>query len=850
MKVPQSTYRLQIRPECTLQDAATLVDYLKALGVDWVYVSPILTAEQGSDHGYDVTDPSAIDPVRGGPEGLEALASAAHGAGMGVLADIVPNHMGVATPVQNPWWWSLLKEGSGSRYAEAFDVDWDLGGGKIRIPVLGDSGDELEKLTLVPAAESKSGEPELHYYDNCFPVADGTFDDDDADPQAVHSRQHYELMNWRRADDELNYRRFFAVNTLAGIRVEEPWVFDEAHAEVLRWVREGLVDGLRIDHPDGLADPAGYLDRLRSESGGTYVLVEKILEPGESLPEGWACEGTSGYDALAQIDRLWVDPAGRETLDALDSELRGSSGPVSWQDMTHGTKRMIADGILHSEALRLARLVPADAGLEPDVAADAIGELLTCFPVYRSYLPQHREYLEEAARLAKQYRPDLSDAVDTLRPLLSDVGNQQGAPAAPAAPAALGGSATAAAPGAPDVAAASSGSDAAAAPALAIRFQQTSGMVMAKGVEDTAFYRYTRLTSLTEVGADPSEFSLDVDQFHLEVAGRQQDYPYAMTTLSTHDTKRGEDVRARISVLSEMAPRWAEIMRSLQDLAPLEDGPLANLLWQAVIGAWPASRERLHAYAEKASREAGNSTLWTAPDEEFEAAMHRLIDAAFDNPEVNRIVSEFVQEIDGFGKSNSLSAKMVQLTMPGVPDVYQGTELWEDSLVDPDNRRPVDFDERRRLLAQLDGGTSGGSATGSSGGGIATGSSAGGSSNTMADRDNDDVGLAKLLVTSRALRLKRDRPELFTSYTPFSASGDAAGHLVGFDRGGAITLATRLPAGLKKRGGWGDTAVALPSAMRDELTGRSYPSGEVPVAEVLNDYPVALLVAVAEEEAQ
>ncbi|GAB3518254.1 malto-oligosyltrehalose synthase [Arthrobacter monumenti] len=807
MKVPQSTYRLQIRPECTLQDAAALVDYIKALGVDWVYVSPILTAEQGSDHGYDVTDPSAIDPARGGPEGLEALAAAAHGAGMGVLADIVPNHMGVATPVQNPWWWSLLKEGGGSRYADAFDVDWDLGGGKIRIPVLGDSADELEKLTLVPAAESKSGEPELHYYDNCFPVAEGTFDDD-ADPQSVHARQHYELMNWRRADDELNYRRFFAVNTLAGIRVEEPWVFDEAHAEILRWVRDGMVDGLRIDHPDGLADPAGYLDRLRSESGGIYVLVEKILEPGESLPESWACEGTSGYDALAQIDRLWVDPAGRETLDALDSELRGGSGPVSWQDMTRGTKRMIADGILHSEVLRLARLVPADAGLEQDAAADAIGELLTCFPVYRSYLPQHREYLEEAARLAKQYRPDLAGAVDTLLPLLSDVGNQQGAPAAPAA-------------------------------ALAIRFQQTSGMVMAKGVEDTAFYRYTRLTSLNEVGADPSEFSLDVDQFHLETAGRQQDYPCAMTTLSTHDTKRGEDVRARISVLSEVAHRWTQIMRSLQDLAPLEDGPLANLLWQAVIGAWPASRERLHAYAEKASREAGNSTLWTAPDEEFEAAMHRLIDAAFDNPEVNRIVTDFVREIDGFGKSNSLSAKIVQLTMPGVPDVYQGTELWEDSLVDPDNRRPVDFDKRRRLLAQLDDGT---------GGGSATGSSAGGSVHTKVD--DDDVGLAKLLVTSRALRLKRDRPELFTSYTPFRANGDAADHLVGFDRGGAITLATRLPAGLKKRGGWGDTAVALPSAMRDELTGRSYRAGEIPVFDLMSDYPVALLAADAEEETQ
>ncbi|GAB3248090.1 malto-oligosyltrehalose synthase [Arthrobacter pigmenti] len=809
MRIPRSTYRLQIRPSLTLNDAASLVDYLKELGADWVYISPVLTAEEGSDHGYDVTDPSAVDPARGGPEGLEALAAAAHSAGMGVLADIVPNHMGVASPPQNPWWWSLLKEGRGSKYAEAFDVDWDFGGGKIRIPVLGDA-DELDRLVVVPASDSDSGEAELHYYENRYPVAPGTYDDD-ADAKQVHARQHYELVDWRAADDELNYRRFFAVNTLAGVRVEIPWVFDESHAEILRWIREGLVDGLRIDHPDGLADPGGYLDRLRTESGGSYALVEKILEPGERLPQGWECEGTSGYDALALVDRLWVDPDGQKALDALDAELRGnaatsgtaepgsgSTEPVSWQHMTHGTKRMIAEGILRSEVLRLARQVPAGTTLpsgvelEPGTAADALAELLACFPVYRTYLPEHRHYLEEAVQLANGHRPDLTGPIAALQPCLEDPRS-----------------------------------------ALATRFQQTSGMVMAKGVEDTAFYRYTRLTSLTEVGGDPSEFSITPEEFHRQNAERLTRLPHSMTTLSTHDTKRGEDVRARISVLSEIADRWGDTMRQLQELAPLSDGPLANLLWQAVVGAWPASRERLHAYAEKAAREAGNSTLWTAPDEEFEADMHALIDAAFDHPEVNRILTGLVADIDDFGRSNSLSAKLIQLTLPGVPDVYQGTELWEDSLVDPDNRRPVDFEERRRLLAELDRAADA-SATHPGGAAAATGAS------NLAQRD--PTGISKLLVTSRALRLRRDRPELFTGYNAVTATGSAADHLVGFYRGAVITLATRLPAGLQRRGGWGGTAVVLPVAMRDELTGRQYAPGQNQLADLLADYPVALLV--------
>jgi (1->4)-alpha-D-glucan 1-alpha-D-glucosylmutase len=745
------------------------VEYLHNLGVDWVYLSPILTAEKGSDHGYDVTDPSKVDPDRGGPEGLAALSRAARDAGMGVLVDIVPNHVGVASPHQNPWWWSLLKEGRQSPYAEAFDVDWDFAGGRVRLPVLGND-DELDKL------EVRDGE--LRYYDHRFPLAEGSYTAGD-DPRDVHARQHYELIGWRRADYDLNYRRFFAVNTLAGIKVEVPRVFDEAHAEVLRWFREGLADGLRIDHPDGLADPEGYLRRLREATGGAYLLIEKILEPGEELPASFECEGTTGYDALADVDRLFVDAEAQKALDQLDGRLRGGE-PADYEDMIRGTKRRITDGILHSEILRLGRLLSARSAPEPEVAADAISEIIAAFPVYRTYLPEGADILREACALATRRRPDLGSAVRDLEPLLLDAGSP-----------------------------------------LAIRFQQTSGMVMAKGVEDTAFFRYTRLGTLTEVGADPTEFAVDPEEFHRRMALRESRLPLSMTTLSTHDTKRSEDTRARISAISEFTSEWERALGRFQELAPLPDGPLASLLWQAIAGAWPADRDRLQMYATKAAREAGNSTDWLDPNAAFEEKLAAAVDSAFDNPEVRAELDAFVALLEPYGASNSLSAKLVQLTMPGIPDVYQGTEFWDRSLTDPDNRRPVDFAERRRALAAIDAGER----PASSG-----------------------VDAAKLLVTSRALRLRRDRPELFAGYAPVAATGAAGGHLVAFSRGsdagagGAITLATRLPRRLEEAGGWRDTAVTLPAAMTDELTGTSFGPGSVDVAEVLRAYPVALLV--------
>ena len=749
-RTPSSTYRLQITPDFNLFRAAALLPYLHDLGVDWVYLSPLLASEPGSQHGYDVVAFDHVDPERGGKEGLAALSVEARRLGMGVLVDIVPNHVGVATPSEDPWWWDVLRLGRESEHASAFDVDWAAGDGRILIPVIGDDDEAAIRID----------DGEVRYHDQRFPMAPGT---------TTLEEQHYELVNWRAADEDLNYRRFFAVNTLAAVRVEDPEVFAATHVEIKRWFDEGLVDGLRVDHPDGLRDPRRYLDDLAALTGNAYVLVEKILEPGEALPRSWATQGTTGYDALMLVDRVLTDPAGEAPLTELENRLRGE--PVDWSRMVHDNKRAVADGILHAEVRRITREVLRITGKAAEASVeDAVAELLACFPVYRSYLPEGREHLDEAFASAREERPDLAGTFDVLEPVLSDPW---------------------------------------AAPAR--RFQQTSGMVMAKGVEDCSFYRWSRLTSLNEVGGDPSIFSVTVDDFHDAMTVRQRDWPHAMTTLSTHDTKRGEDVRARITVLAELPEVWTAALEELLELSPVPDPGFGSLLWQAVLGAWtpdhlPDLPQRLHGYAEKAMREAGDRTTWTEPDADYEAAVHAAVDAIFTSPEVEKVLTDLCARIDEPGRSNALAAKLVALTMPGVPDVYQGSELWETSLVDPDNRRTVDFDHRAAVLC---------------------------------GEDSDDA-VDKLHVTCSALTLRRKRPELFTSYAQVSATGPASRHVLAFDRGGAITVATRFPVGLDRAGGWGDTTLDLPPGRwHDVLTGART---EGRLADLLAVHPVALLV--------
>jgi (1->4)-alpha-D-glucan 1-alpha-D-glucosylmutase len=752
--IPPSTYRLQIRPSFDLHAAADLCDYLATLGVGAAYFSPLLPSAKGSDHGYDVVRFDTVDPARGGTDGWTRVLAAARARGLGVVVDIVPNHTGVATPAENPAWWDVLEFGQQSRYASWFDIDWTRG--RLLLPALGDEFDPSE-LTV------ENGE--LRYYEHRFPIAPGT---EDGTPAEIADRQHYELVNFRRADTDQNYRRFFAVVTLAGLRVEDPQVFDATHEQIRRWVRDDGIDGLRVDHPDGLVDPLKYMQDLRELAGsGSWLTVEKILEPGETLPPEWPVDGTTGYDALVEVGSLFVDRAAEPALDALYRELTGDQH--SFHEHVARGKRSTVETILRAEISRLARLVP-----QVEHAHEALAELVVHFPVYRSYLPTGAEHLAQAIEAARAARPELAEAIAALTARLADPADE-----------------------------------------LCARFQQVTGAVMAKGVEDTTYYRYTRFIAANEVGGDPAHLGSTPQDFHAAQRRRQEHQPRSMTTLSTHDTKRGEDVRARLAVLSELPEQWSGLARTLMALAPVPDPTFGYLLWQTFAGAGLIERERMHAYAEKAMREAAQGTTWIDPVESFEKAVHAAVDRAYDDPEVRDPLTAFIEQITPYGWTNSLAQKLVQLTMPGIPDVYQGTELWEDSLVDPDNRRPVDTDLRRSMLDELDG----------SGDAPAIGPD----------------GAAKLWVVSRALRLRREWPDLFTSYTPLELRGPAADHAVAFDRGGAVTVATRLPVTLERAGGWSDTVLEIGGTPTDIVTGRRL-SGEIAMAELFANYPVALLV--------
>jgi (1->4)-alpha-D-glucan 1-alpha-D-glucosylmutase len=755
---PAGTYRVQIRPEFTLTAAAELADYLADLGVSDMYTAPLLAATPGSQHGYDVVDHSRVNPELGGEDGRRQLLGALRAAGLGMVVDIVPNHMGVAVPSANPAWWDVLKRGPESPFAAWFDIDW--GSGRLLLPVLADDPDALAALKV----EGEGAEGELHYYDKRYPIAEGT---GYGTPQEVHDRQHYELVNWKRGDSELNYRRFFAIVDLAGLRVEDPAVFEATHAEVLRWYHEGGVTGIRVDHPDGLREPGEYLRRLRDAAPDAWLVIEKILEPGEEMPD-WPVAGTTGYEALAEVGGVFVDPSTEAFFDTLDHYLTG--GEKSWQDLVHGTKLQVATTLLAAELTRMSRLVP-----EIEAAPGALAELAACFPVYRSYLPFGSRHLAKARSEAGRRRPGMISTLDRLTARLRNPADE-----------------------------------------LAVRFQQFTGAVMAKGVEDTAFYRWTRFTARNEVGNDPAKFGIWPDEFHDCAERRQARRPAGMTTLSTHDTKRSEDVRARLAVLAELPGDWTEVVRRWVRVAPLPDPSMAHLVWQAAVGAWPISRERLLAYAVKAAREAAVATTWQEPNDRFETALREMVDKIYDDPTLNREVAGFAASITPPGWANSLGQKLVQLTMPGVPDVYQGTELWDYSLVDPDNRRPVDFALRRQLLGRLDEGW---------------------------QPPIDETGAAKLLITSRTLRLRRQRPELFTSYRPVYADGRVADHALAFDRGGVVTVATRLPVGLSRHGGWQDSTLSLDGHSWTEVfTNTSYGGSRLAVADLLHTYPVALLV--------
>ncbi|MDT5107911.1 MAG: (1-_4)-alpha-D-glucan 1-alpha-D-glucosylmutase [Mycobacterium sp.] len=757
-----STYRVQLRGPLsghgfTLADAESLLDYLDDLGVSHLYLSPILTAGAASAHGYDVTDPTAVSAGLGGPEALARLSDAAATRGMGLIVDIVPNHVGIDEPANNRWWWDVLTYGRDSDYASYFDIDWKPGDGmdgRIALPILG-SDDDVTDLTV-------DGET-LRLGDLVLPIAPGT--GNGTGPE-VHDRQHYRLIGWRRG--LCGYRRFFAITSLAGLRQEDRAVFDATHAEVARWFAEGLVDGVRVDHPDGLSDPAGYLTWLRELAGPrAWIVVEKILGLEEALEPTLPVDGTTGYDALREIGGLFVDPRGAAAL----TELYESTGVeyAAMYALRRDLKTLTATDTLGSELRRLHRAIVRVVGVDHPQLEDAAAALLTHLDVYRSDYRGLAAVMSTALAATAAERPELAEPLQVIAAALAGGGEP------------------------------------------AVRIQQLCGAVMAKSVEDCLLYRDARLVSLNEVGGEPERFGVSAAEFHHSTAMRARLWPQTMITLSTHDTKRGEDVRARIGVLSQVPALWAEFIARWEKLAPSPDTATALFLCQNIFGIWPSDghvtdelRDRLHAYAEKAIREAGARTTWNEPATEFEAAVHAWLDAVLTGP-VAAELTGLVGQLEPHARSDSLGQKLLALTVPGVPDVYQGTELWEDSLVDPDNRRPVDYAVRRAALAES--------------------------------------SHPKIRVVTETLRLRRERPDSFTggSYVPVLAAGDAAEHLLAFRRGETVLVAvTRLSAQLSENG-WGNTVVALPDgSWTDRISGRTW-SGSVAALDLFAELPVALL---------
>lgn len=801
---PTATYRLQLGPGQGFADVAARVDYLHALGVSHVYLSPVLQATPGSTHGYDVVDHAQLSEDLGGAAAFDGLVGALAARGMGVVVDVVPNHMAVPTPATlNLPLWSVLRDGPASPYAAWFDVEWDVPGQALLMPVLGRRiGECLASGELV--VDRSGPEPVLRYHEQVFPVRPGT---EGLRLPELLDAQHYRLAYWRVGDEELNYRRFFDVDSLVAVRVEDPAVFSLTHALLVALGREGKVDGFRIDHPDGLADPRGYLRRLATATGSAWVVVEKILEGDERLPGDWACAGTTGYDALRMVGGVFVDSAGERPLRALHTRL--TALPDNAEAAIVEAKRHAAIRLLAAELGQLVEL--ASAICQDDVRlrdhtkvglAAALVELLVAMPVYRAYVVPGEppgqtavDQLDTAAAVARTRVPDRGAEVDLVHDLaLGRYGRGRHQDR------------------------------------FVVRFQQICGPVMAKGVEDTAFYRFAPLVALAEVGGDPTVFGCSVEQFHAYCTRVHRDWPAAMTTLSTHDTKRSEDVRARLAVLAELPDDWERTVQGLSWLASAHraeadapDAPTEYLVWQNLLGAWPIDADRAHAFLEKATREAKTRTSWQSPDLAYEAAAHTWLDGLLGDSAVRAGMDAFVGRTAGLAAVNTLGQKLVALTMPGIPDVYQGCEAVDRSLVDPDNRRPVGWERLAAALARADEGPPPGDLA-----------------------DDDVLHLAKLRLTATALRLRRDRSAWFGpdgGYEPVRAVGPAAEHLVGFVRGGhAVTLATRLPAGLARYDGWRTTTVELPAGhWTDLLTGRTHDGGRVRVGVLLADLPVALL---------
>ncbi|MEW2402960.1 malto-oligosyltrehalose synthase [Streptomyces sp. NPDC046862] len=772
---PLSTYRLQLQPGFPFAAAEAAVPYLASLGVSHLHLSPVLEAVPGSAHGYDVVDPARVRGELGGEEGLRSLARAARAHGLGLVVDIVPNHMAMA-PRHNRPLWEVLREGPESPYARWFDIDWEAQGGQVLLPVLGGPlGQEIDRFVV----DGK----ELRYYDHVFPLREGT---EKLPLPRLLDAQWYRPVWWRLARTELNYRRFFSISELIGVRVEDPEVFDVTHAKILQLLDEGVVEGLRVDHPDGLADPDGYLRRLHEATGGRWTVVEKILAEGEPLPAAWPVAGTTGYDALRHVDGLFTDPAGAGEL---LGQYRRFAAPQAdrgghWESTVRRAAYKVLTHELATEVERLTRAAHRLCDRSPDPALrdhapwalrTALVELLVRLEVYRPYASQDASLVvtEEAAAEARAVFtvPEESRAVDTVRNLVLGRAGEG-----------------------------SQGVE------FRTRFAQTGSALRAKSVEDTAFYRYVPLLSANEVGGNPGSPAVAPEVFHAYCARVQRDWPTTGTVLSTHDTKRSADVRAALAVLTECPGRWSDTLAEVtREGHGMPDPQLAWAAWQTAFGLGPASGERLQGALLKHVREAGLHTSWTEQDPAYESA---VADFVAGGPGADTRVHALRSDLEPHVRANVLGASLVHLTMPGVPDVYQGTEGEYRALVDPDNREP--FAPR--------------------------------------ERPSEKSGL-----TTAALRLRGRRPDVFgetAAYEPLTVEGPGAAHCVAFARSGeVVTAVTRLSLRLADAGGWRDTRLALPPGRwADVLSeGREF-TGHTRVAELFERLPVALLERVHEED--
>ncbi len=827
-----STYRVQLHKGFGLDDARALVGYWAALGIDACYTSPISVAEPGSMHGYDVTDPTRVNPELGGREAFDRLSDALRAAGLALLLDIVPNHQAATT--RNPTWYAMLAGGKDSAAARTFDVDWSgneyVAPGRLCWPVLTDPIEEEIASGHLRLEAAADGSWRVRYFDEVLPVAGPV--EPGATINDVLARQHYQLTDWRSGAHARNYRRFFDVSTLAGVRVEDDAVFRATHSLIFELVQSGRVQGLRVDHIDGLADPQRYLERLAAATSGTYTVVEKILAADEMLPDDWVVAGTTGYDVLDELCSVFIDANGRAVL---EDRLLGENGNVRFPAVQHAAKWQALAQLFEPEMARLGRALvdtakAAGIYVAEAPATDALAAATVAERVYRTYLTGGRAEGEDRRRI-----------IEALAGARTEPGGDEEALAA--------------------VGAMLLGDDvpttASDARAFMVRlWQQLSGPVMAKGHEDTACYRYPVLLAQSEVGGDPGDPATDaIARFHRRVGERWSHGRRGLVATSTHDTKRSEDVRARLAVLSERPAAFEAALATWRTEVGAVDGvaaPDTRFLAQTLLGSWPLEAadlatfgDRIAAYLTKALREAKQKTSWLAPDEHYEQAVISVARHSIERD--GRVFlahfGELLQTVAFHGACNSLAQVVARVALPGVVDTYQGTELWDFSLVDPDNRRPVDYEHRRVLLDGLD-------------------ASADGSRLCASLRRGWRSGAIKLFVLSRALRARRANRALFVdgAYTPLAVSAPAAAHALAFarrlDDQWAIAIVPRRPSSLTVAPAfpigasvWGETVVSLPPGAprtwHDAFCGSALdaPAGTLRVADAVAALPAALLVA-------